>query len=289
MTPKNDEKGSILPQLSRRQLLTWPIGIGGAIFYAKLIAEAAEKLSRGDLAYPVAHEQRVELVISKATVAAIPPKLEEGTPRPLRVLEVGIGKEWRVERRGLYHTALDQLSSRGVSKMELTGVDIVIPKSNIIEDARSRMRRIASESQMDVDLKVVEGSITSKLEFPDGWFDCVICALTLCSVDEQNAALEEIKRLLRKDGGTFGYVEHVAVNPGEPYRFLDLQQQVLDPLQQTVADNCHLHRFTEDNIARVFDVEGDRAMSSRVFNERFIVDNMWPVSCQSCGVIQRKA
>jgi ubiquinone/menaquinone biosynthesis C-methylase UbiE len=173
--------------------------------------------------------------------------------------------------------------------MELTGVDIVIPKSNIIEDARSRMRRIASESQMDVDLKVVEGSITSKLEFPDGWFDCVICALTLCSVDEQNAALEEIKRLLRKDGGTFGYVEHVAVNPGEPYRFLDLQQQVLDPLQQTVADNCHLHRFTEDNIAKVFDVEGDRAMSSRLFNERFIVDNMWPVSCQSCGVIQRKA
>jgi hypothetical protein len=69
---------------------------------------------------------------------------------------------------------------------------------------------------------------------------------------------------------------------------LDFQQKLFDPLQQAVADNCHLHRFTDDNIDRIFNVQ-DSASSSQVFYERFLVDDMWPVSCQSCGVIQRKA
>jgi ubiquinone/menaquinone biosynthesis C-methylase UbiE len=288
MKPNDDNGSSPLSQLSRRQLLTWPIGIGGAVIYGKLLANAAEKLSRGDSAYPEAHERRVESIISKSLVAALPPKSEESETRPLRVLEVGIGKDWRVERRGLYHTALDELSARGLSKMELTGMDIEIPKSNVIEDAERRMKKLTSESQMEVGLHVIEGSITSKMDFPDGWFDTVICSLTLCSVDNQDAALEEMKRLVRPNGGTFGYVEHVAANADESYRLLNFQQELLDPLQQIVADNCHLHRSTDDNIARTFDIqEGESVVSSRLFHERFLVDSMWPVSCQCCGVIQR--
>jgi ubiquinone/menaquinone biosynthesis C-methylase UbiE len=239
MTPKKDDNGSfssMIPELSRRKLLTWPIGIGGAVVYGKLVADAAQKLSRGDLVYPEAHEKRVQSIISKATVTSIP----QETTRPLRVLEVGIGKDWRVERRGFYHTALDQLSASGVSKMQLTGVDIVGPEDNIIEDARRRMKKMSSESGIEVDLNAIQASITSPLNFPDGWFDCVICTLTLCSVDDQTAALQEIKRVLRPNGGTFGYIEHVAVNPGETYKLLDFQQKIFDPLQQAVANNCHL-------------------------------------------------
>ena len=58
---------------------------------------------------------------------------------------MGIGKDWRVERRGLYLHALDNLSARGVSSIELTGVDIEIPNSNIFEDAKRRMNKVASE------------------------------------------------------------------------------------------------------------------------------------------------
>lgn len=259
------------------------------MIYGKLLSGAVNKLSRGDLAYPEAHERRVEQIITKSLVAAIPPTKSES---PLRVLEVGIGKDWRVERRGLYLHALDNLSARGVSSIELTGVDIEIPNSNIFEDAKRRMNKVASEKSIDVVLKVMEGSITSKLDvFPDGWFDSVICSLTLCSVDDQNAALDEMKRLVRPVGGTFGYVEHVAVNADEPYRLLNLQQELLDPLQQIVADNCHLHRFTDENVARAFGITQDEGesgfFSRRVFHERFLVDDMWPVSCQCCGVIQR--
>eukprot|EP00957_Ditylum_brightwellii_P030283 2293379-Ditylum_brightwellii.AAC.1 len=65
-----------------------------------------------------------------------------------------------------------------------------------------------------------------------------------------------MNRVLNSNGGTFGYVEHVAVRvdddsknddsrPRWSYEFLERQQQTLDPLQQAVADNCHLHRNTD--------------------------------------------
>lgn len=136
---------------------------------------------------------------------------------------------------------------------------------------------------MSTEFHFVQGSISQPLNFPQGYFDCIICSLTLCSVDDPAAAVTEIKRLLRVDGGCFGYVEHTAVLPDEPNRFLDFQQQLLDPLQQAVADNCHLHRYTDSTIATVFDANGSKTINS----ERFLVDGMWPVSCQSCGVIQR--
>jgi len=96
--------------------------------------------------------------------------------------------------------------------------------------------------------------------------------------------LSEIKRVLRKDGGSFGYIEHVAVDPDEPYRLLEFQQLAFDGIQQIVADNCHLHRYTEESIYKVFGVsEGNCRTIAR---ERFLVEGMWPVSCQTTGVLQ---
>ena len=86
-------------------------------------------------------------------------------------------------------------------------------------------------------------------------------------------------------GGTFGFIEHVAVNleneNEKDLAFLDWQQQKLDPLQQALAHNCHLHRSTDKEIESVF---GDQARWLQM--ERFQVKDMWPVSCQSRGVIQ---
>ena len=192
----------------------------------------------------------------------------------MRVLEVGIGSEWRVGRRGLYQSGLRDLLSKDVSSVEITGIDVSIPKPDIIKDATRRIASFPSEdatepSRLRVDVKAVQGSITSKLDqFPDGYFDCVLCFLTLCSVEDQAVAVQEMKRLVRPNGGTFGYVEHVAVDPDEPYRLLELQQTVLDPLQQIVADNCHLHRYTEQTISDVFlqgDGRGKTANSSAAY------------------------
>jgi hypothetical protein len=75
----------------------------------------------------------------------------------------------------------------------------------------------------------------------------------------------------------------VAVDPDEPYRFLELQQNAFDPIQQLLADNCHLHRYTERTVESVF----QHPEAVLVSHERFLVRDMWPVTCQCCGVYQR--
>jgi ubiquinone/menaquinone biosynthesis C-methylase UbiE len=279
-------------KLSRRELLTVPIAAGGAVFYGKLLSDATKKLTRGDLVYPDSHERRVKSTISEAILASIPQAqsninkdaTNDGIGRPLRILEVGIGKDCRVIRRGLYNDAFAGVSSRGVTDIDLIGLDIVSPTTGALERAKDVLLQKVENDRADVSFEFVKGSLTSRLDFRDGYFDCVICTLTLCSVDDQIAALNEIKRVLRKDGGSFGYIEHVAVNPDEPYRLLEFQQLAFDGWQQIVADNCHLHRFTEDNIYSVFGVSDG---TSRIISkERFLVDEMWPVSCQTSGVIK---
>ena len=251
------------------------------------MSDAASKLARGDLAYPEAHERRVETIITRAMVEAVS---KYNVSRPIQVLEVGIGSNFRVARRGLYHVGLDQLAANGVSEVHITGVDLLPVKPDIIQDAERKMKLASSESQIEVKLDAIRGSISSGLpEFSDGTFDCILCCLTLCSVDDQIKSLSEIRRLLRPNGGTFGYVEHVAVNPDEPYRLLEWQQTIFDPLQQLVAENCHLHRYTEDSISNMFDLSKENPKAEWLYRERFLVEDMWPVSCQSCGVIRRNS
>mmetsp|Transcript_14284 Transcript_14284/g.15900 ORF Transcript_14284/g.15900 Transcript_14284/m.15900 type:complete len:320 (+) Transcript_14284:1500-2459(+) len=192
--------------------------------------------------------------------------------RPLRILEIGIGKDCRVIRRGLYDDAFASISN--TNNIELIGVDIVPLQPGVLEKAKD----VLSKENNNVLFKFVRGTPSELLkDFDDDYFDCIICTLTLCSVDDPTFALNEIKRVLRKDGGTFGYVKHVAVNPDESqYRILEFQQLALDGVQQLLADNCHLHRYTDNYISNVFG-----ASSTILTKERFIVDDMWPVSCQT--------
>jgi ubiquinone/menaquinone biosynthesis C-methylase UbiE len=282
-----------VPEFSRRELLTVPVAAGGTVLYGKLLSSVTRKLTRGDLVYPDSHERRVKATITEAVLASIRQSqtyvkkdaANDRIGRPLRILEVGIGKDCRVIRRELYNEAFAEASSRGVASIDLIGVDTIVPTTTALESAKDvLLRKEEDNNHADVSFEFVRGSLTSRLDFPDGYFDCIICALTLCSVDDQIAALSEVKRVLRKDGGSFGYIEHVAVNPGEPYRLLEFQQLAFDGVQQKLADNCHLHRFTEENISSVFGVADGTSRS--ISNERFLVDDMWPVSCQASGVIQ---
>ena len=122
--------------------------------------------------------------------------------------------------------------------------------------------------------------------------------MVLCSVTDQVQALAEIKRLLNKKGGTFGYIEHCAVDlhyKEERGMFLlDLQQRALDPLQASVSHNCHLHRNTDDVISQVFGLGTKSAIDSSpeaisCEHSRFVVNGMWPCSMQCSGVIKMNA
>lgn len=288
--PRRDTDDDHTP-LSRRTLL-WkaPLGAVGVYAYGRLAYNA---LSVRGIQYPVDHENNVASTIATALTAAAAAKSARTattTTTPFRILEVGVGTEARLIRRGLYDGAFHQLSGGGttrVDRLELTGLDLQPPTDGkVINDATRKLNGLAGREGMDIQFTTVGTSISERTNFPDGYFDSIICCLTLCSVHDPITALEEMRRLLRPDGGTLGYVEHVAVEPDDgAHQFLAVQQQWLDPLQQLLADHCHLHRYTEQSIATVFQPDGDHCRYLQ--QERFYVQNMWPVSFQCCGVLQR--
>jgi len=83
------------------------------------------------------------------------------------------------------------------------------------------------------------------LGFPAGSFDAAVSSLVLCSVPDQDAALAEIRRVL-KPGGRLVFLEHVAAD-GNPPRLK--WQKRIEPLWKHLMDNCHLTRRTEAAIA----------------------------------------
>jgi ubiquinone/menaquinone biosynthesis C-methylase UbiE len=282
--------------LSRRAVLssTWkiPVAAAGAYFYGKYIVRALPTLPIGNRVptYPMDHELHVQATIQTAFSAALNARSVPSTlpTRPFRVLEVGMGTEARVLRRGLYDAAFEQVrsSNRDIQRMELVGLDLHVPTNEkVLNDITQKVEKLRSTAGTDIDWKMVQSSITDKTPFSDEYFDVIFCCLTLCSVNDPAKAISEMQRLLRSDCGTLGYVEHVAVDPNDQqHQFLSHQQQVLDPLQQLVVDNCHLHRNTEQTLDTV--LEWSHKPYRTLARERYYVDDMWPVSCQASGVIQ---
>lgn len=262
-------------EVSRRDFGGLIVGAIGAVGYVKLASSAIKQITRGEGVYPMEHEDIVSAVFRRAIVEAAK---ETPSDKPFRVLEVGIGPDCRTIMRGIYNDAFQDCNRN----VHLYGVDIDPPSEESIARAREKI----SVSNPDVELTAEKGDVVQGLSYPNGFFDVITCSLVLCSVTDQAKSLQEIKRMLKSTGGTFGYVEHVAVDlekDTEKNRvFFEWQQRTLDPLQQAVAHNCHLHRNTEKEIQSVFH-DADVLES-----QRFFIKDMWPISCQCSGVIKTK-
>lgn len=73
---------------------------------------------------------------------------------------------------------------------------------------------------------------------PEASFEAVVCTLVLCSVRDVPALLQHVKCLLRP-GGQLVFIEHT-ISPKVDLR--RLSQFCFNPLQQLLADGCHLTR-----------------------------------------------
>jgi hypothetical protein len=126
----NPSDQSRLPFLNRRELWKLPLGLVGTYGYGRLVYNA---LSVRDIKYPETHERRVEETIRRTLLASAPAQ-STSRNRPLRVLEVGIGTECRLLRRGLYNPAFQELvnENKGIQKIDLTGVDISLPNDDVV-------------------------------------------------------------------------------------------------------------------------------------------------------------
>jgi len=117
-------------------------------------------------------------------------------------------------------------------------------------------RRMASTlaGRRGIPVDIVDG-IAESIPFPDNSFESVHVGLVLCSVDDVDASLREIRRVL-VPGGRLVVLEHVR-GDGAMGRFQDL---IAKPWSW-LASGCHPNRRTVDAIAAAgFDAAGLRTI-----------------------------
>lgn len=103
------------------------------------------------------------------------------------------------------------------------------PSSRLLARARQVRRRGAS-------IELIEGSAEA-LPLDDESVDTVVSAWTLCSIPDVNAALREVRRVLRPSG-QFLFVEHGRA----PDERVEHWQNRLTPMWKRLAGGCHLNR-----------------------------------------------
>jgi len=134
----------------------------------------------------------------------------------------------------------------------------------------------AEASKQQVEMEVIPG-YSEEIPLEDGAVDLVVCTLVLCSVRDVGRSLSEMARVL-KPGGRLLVIEHVrSSDPG----LVRLGQAVFNPLQQLLADGCHLDRDA------FRDVPEAREQFELAGLERFDVPGLGVLSPHVAGLLLR--
>ena len=167
-------------------------------------------------------------------------------------------------------------SAKTLPRLDIVGVD---PNDAMEKYARAAFEAArAKGTANDEDaakkkntLRVARG-VAEALPLPTSSADAVVCTLTLCSVLNPEAAVAEIRRVL-KPGGSFVFVEHVLSDDAA----LRAQQLALDGLQAKLADGCHLNRQTLRTIQSA-------GFADFELVERFTLPGFGLISSQVAGI-----
>ena len=114
------------------------------------------------------------------------------------------------------------------------------------------------------------------LPFEDGSFDYAVSTLVLCTVEDPQRALSEVRRVL-KPGGRLLFVEHVRSDEPKLARWQDR----LQPLQYRIGHGCHCNRPTLENMKaagfRIAELEHDTVKKAPPIVRPLIVGLAEPV------------
>jgi ubiquinone/menaquinone biosynthesis C-methylase UbiE len=95
-----------------------------------------------------------------------------------------------------------------------------------------------SEASIPVERTGLDGQ---SLPFPDDSFDAALSTWTMCTIPDIDAALRELRRVL-KPGASLHFVEHGLAPDENVQRW----QHRLEPIQKRVFGGCHLTRAVPD-------------------------------------------
>lgn len=112
----------------------------------------------------------------------------------------------------------------------VTGVWAVEPSGTA---TRLAAKRIGS-SPAPVRVVGIDGA---RLKFPDQRFDAALSTMTLCTIPDVRAALQELRRVL-KPGASFHFAEHGRA----PVARVARTQDRFNGMQMRMAGGCHLNR-----------------------------------------------
>jgi ubiquinone/menaquinone biosynthesis C-methylase UbiE len=111
--------------------------------------------------------------------------------------------------------------------VQVTGVDPSL-------ELQAYAREIAAGAHMDVEFLAVGAE---DIPLPDNSFDSAVITWTLCTIPDPDAALSEVRRLL-KPGGKLIFAEHGA----SPEPHIANWQRRINPAWKSLAGGCQLNR-----------------------------------------------
>ncbi len=131
-----------------------------------------------------------------------------------------------------------------------TGLNLSYYPSAIREitviDTNAGMNSLAqkrvNKSQIRVHLKLLNAET---LPFENNAFDTIVSTFTFCSIENIDAALQELRRVLKPDGKLV-FLEHGLSNDPKISKW----QNIINPIYKIPSDGCNLNRDIKSIIER---------------------------------------
>ncbi|WP_454790394.1 class I SAM-dependent methyltransferase [Mycolicibacterium lutetiense] len=114
-----------------------------------------------------------------------------------------------------------------------------ITELTLTEPVAAMRRKLSHRLQRHARAAQIVDAPAERLPLDDASADTVVSTLVLCTVDDPEAALREIARVLRPDGQLL-FIEHVRASS----RFLATCQDILDGPWRRFAGGCRCNRAT---------------------------------------------